>query len=61
MKIIYHFRLLHKVNLYSDVFDHGYGFKTSILKSNQVKRTSQDYINEFIIWTFNPLVVSRMQ
>ena len=31
------------------------------LQSNQVKRTSQDCINELIIWNLNPLVVSRMQ
>ena len=34
---------------------------TDILESNQVKRTPQDYINEFIIWILNPLVGSRMQ
>jgi len=30
-------------------------------RSNQVKRTPQDHINELIIWILNPLVVSRMQ
>ena len=28
-----------------------------LLQSNQVKRTPQDSINEFIIWKMDPLVV----
>ena len=31
------------------------------LQPNQVKRTSQDYINEFIICILNLLVISKMQ
>ena len=33
------------------------GFNKSILQSNQVKRTPQEYINEFIIQKLNPLLV----
>ena len=31
------------------------------LQWNQMKRTTQDCINELIIWNLNPLAVSRMQ
>ena len=34
---------------------------TALLQSNHVKRIPQEYINEFIIWILNPLVVSKMQ
>ena len=35
----------------------GYVLLVSVLQSNQVKRTPQEYINEFIIQKLNPLLV----